>query len=541
MHPPAPISLHAPGTCGIGLRRPHMADVLARRPMIGFFEIHPENYILDHVERAKLQRIRKCYPLSVHSVGLSLGSAGGVNAGHLSALAQLVRELEPMLVSDHLSWSTSGQTFLNDLLPFPYTFEALDVFSQNVARVQDTLERRLLVENPSRYAEFVRADFDEIDFLRELVKRTGCGLLLDVNNVHVSAANLGFDARTYIESFPVDAVEEIHLAGHVHKQTDSGIILIDDHGSQVSDTVWELYAFAKQRWASTPTLVEWDSNIPSLDVLVGEAHKADRLLSEPVSESGKLVELQQSMARAILSCETQAKEELGLRGHFSVHANNVRHSLVTALEAAFPATRALVGDDYFHQVAWAFVGAHPPQSACIAAYGEGFPEYLHDAPGAEALPYLADTARVDWLAGRLAMVEPKTAMTRSELTLASQCNDAGALKFDFQPAVDYLSSPWSIDRIWAYARDNGDRAAPRFDDGAAFMEIVHDGVAIRLHALEESEFVFRRSMKEGASLADADSRARAVDPFFDLCGALRAALRDGILVNCTIPSPSERT
>lgn len=523
---------------GIGLRRPHMAEVLARQPVIGFFEVHPENYVLDRSERAKLHKIREKYPLSLHSVGLSLGSARGVNDEHLSELVTLAHELLPIFVSDHLSWSIAGQAYLNDLLPLPYTHESLAVMTRNIERVQEALGHKILVENPSLYALFERADFAEVDFITELVKRTGCGLLLDVNNAYVSAFNLGFDAKAYIETFPMHAVEEFHLAGHAAKDGETGRLLIDDHGSRVSEPVRELYAFAKSRASNAATLIEWDSNVPPLDVLLAEARKAEAVTSASApKEQQTLEEIQTKMAQLLLEESSVTGLELGLTGHLSVYRNNVQTSLIRALETAFPAVLRLVGEDYFRQTAHRFIRQHPPSTPYVAAYGTTFPAFLERVPGTETLPYLADTARLDWLASRVAMFDVDPSLEAAELaTLAGQ-GMSDALVFETQDGLGYLSSNYPVDKIWSYARA-GDESAPppRLEEGPSYVEIFNDGVMIRLRVLDETAFVFREALSAGLSLERAASAAHRVDPLFDLSEALRDALRDGIFKSCRIPA-----
>jgi uncharacterized protein (UPF0276 family) len=223
-----------------------------------------------------LEEVRRDWPVSVHGVGLSLGSAEGIDAVHLVRLRALVDRCQPLLVSEHLSWSINGGVYLNDLLPLPYTEETLAVVAANVGRLQDCLRRRVLIENPSRYLRFVASAIPEEQFLGEMVRRTGCGLLCDVNNIHVTCANVGGDPRQWLQALPVDAVGEIHLAGYHVNDADGVRILIDDHGSSVADPVWTLFEDAAARFPTAPVLIEWDSDLPELSVLVGEAEKADR-------------------------------------------------------------------------------------------------------------------------------------------------------------------------------------------------------------------------------------------------------------------------
>ena len=273
-----------PSGAGIGLRAPHVGELLATRPAVPWLEVHPENYMSGGPALVLLEAVRREYPVSLHGVGLSLGTAEDIDARHLSRLRSLVDRLEPCLVSEHLSWSTAGGAYLNHLLPLPYTDETLGVVADHIDEVQNALGRRILIENPSSYLRFRHSSMAEPHFLAELARRTGCGLLCDVNNIYVSAWNVGLDAGSYLDALPVPAIGEIHLAGHAANDADGRTILIDDHGSPVTAPVWKLYQQALERFGSVPTLIEWDTDIPELSVLLGEASVADRLLEAFTSE-----------------------------------------------------------------------------------------------------------------------------------------------------------------------------------------------------------------------------------------------------------------
>jgi uncharacterized protein len=262
---------------GIGLRSPHMAEIVATRPAIGWLEVHAENYMGDGPALARLARLRRDYPLSLHGVGLSLGSAEGLDAEHLARLKALAAATEPFLVSEHLSWSRMGGAYLNDLLPLPYTEESLAVVVANLAQAQQALGRRMLVENPSAYLRFRHSTIPEPEFLGELARQTGCGILCDVNNIHVTCANIGGDPFAYLEALPAHAVGEFHLAGHSKVMRGGRALLIDDHGSPVAPEVWELYRRALLRFGAVPSLVEWDKALPALGVLLDEARAAERI------------------------------------------------------------------------------------------------------------------------------------------------------------------------------------------------------------------------------------------------------------------------
>ncbi|MDE2299452.1 MAG: DUF692 domain-containing protein [Burkholderiales bacterium] len=270
-----------PAAAGIGLRFRHHREVLDMRPDVAWFEVHTENYMGGGAPIRTLEAIRRDYPVALHGVGLSLGSAHGLDATHLAGIREVVRRVEPGLVSEHLSWSATSGLYLADLLPLPMTDEALDVVCRHVEQTQSFLQRRILIENPSSYLLYTHSTIPEWEFLAEVAQRTGCGILCDVNNIHVSACNHGWDASAYLAGLPVASIGEIHVAGHSLQRLDGGrSIRIDDHGSAVAPPVWSLYAQALARFGPLPTLVEWYTNVPPIEVLRVEAAKAAAWLAQ---------------------------------------------------------------------------------------------------------------------------------------------------------------------------------------------------------------------------------------------------------------------
>lgn len=263
---------------GVGLRSPHLAEIARDRPATGFLEIHAENYLAASPARQAVETLRQDYELSIHAVGLSLGSVDGLDEKHLDRVSALIARLQPALVSDHLAWSVSDGRYLNDLLPLPYTEEALQVVARNVERLQEKIGRQVLVENPSCYLAFNHSTLTEPEFLSELTRRTGCGLLLDANNIAVTAHNLRLDPASWLNGLPAAAIGEYHLAGHAINEADGETILIDDHGSRVSDGVWSLFQEIVRRYGPRPTLIEWDTDLPALGVLLDEARRAGEVL-----------------------------------------------------------------------------------------------------------------------------------------------------------------------------------------------------------------------------------------------------------------------
>jgi uncharacterized protein (UPF0276 family) len=266
-----------PARAGIGLRAAHYREVLESRPAVGWLEVHSENYFGEGgAPLHYLERIRAHYPLSLHGVGMSLGSTDPLDLAHLAKLKALIARFEPGLVSDHLSWSSVGGRHFNDLLPLPYTEQALAHVARRVLQVQEFLGRRLLLENPSSYLQHAESAIPEWEFLAELARRTGCGILLDVNNVYVSARNHRLDAWRFIDSLPARHVAEIHLAGFTARDG----ILIDTHSRPVAAEVWALFARAVRRFGPRPALIEWDADLPPLAMLAAEAGHAQALLEE---------------------------------------------------------------------------------------------------------------------------------------------------------------------------------------------------------------------------------------------------------------------
>jgi uncharacterized protein len=260
---------------GIGWRAPHHGAVLEQQPAVGFLEVHAENHMGGGRRSAVLECARAHYPISIHGVGLSLGSVEPVDGVHLDWFAELVAATDPILVSEHVAWCRQDGIYLNDLLPLPYTEEALEVLVRNIDRVQGRLKRPILMENPSTYLAFTHSTIPEGMFLAEMARRSGCGLLLDVNNLYVNERNHGHPARAVMATLDPATVGEIHVAGHHVADLGDATLLIDDHGSSVSDAVWDLYREAALLFPQAKTLVEWDSRIPSLDILLNEAAKAD--------------------------------------------------------------------------------------------------------------------------------------------------------------------------------------------------------------------------------------------------------------------------
>ena len=284
MPPSDPPGSTLPPRSGIGLRAVHHDALLELRPAIGWLEAHSENYFaLGGAQPWYLEQLRAHYPLSLHGVGLSIGGSDPLDDLHLANLARIIKRFEPAVVSEHLCWSNAAGISSNDLLPLPYTEEALKHMVSRVHEVQERLGRQVLIENVSSYLEFEHSTIAEWDFLAALIKASGCGLLLDINNIYVNACNHGFDAGLYLSAMPAEAVQEIHLAGHSVNRVAAREIRIDTHSTQVCEAVWSLYQTTIERLGPVPTLIEWDLDIPALPVLCAEAERADRIAANAIA------------------------------------------------------------------------------------------------------------------------------------------------------------------------------------------------------------------------------------------------------------------
>jgi uncharacterized protein (UPF0276 family) len=273
---------------GVGLRLPHLAEVAAAQPAAAWLEVHPENFLANPHALELLIEIAGQYPISVHTVGVSIGSASGIDHAHLARVRELVALIDPAMVSGHLAWSTHEGAYLNDLLPLPYTAETLDVLARHLGEVQDGLGRPYLVENPSSYVGLAASTMDEPAFLCALIARTGCRLLCDVSNIYLSGHNMGFDPYAYIDRLPTDAVGELHLGGFTPEADASGgEVLVDTHAARITEPVWDLYAHAVRRFGWQPTLIEWDNDIPALATILAEAARADRVAADALAQEAR--------------------------------------------------------------------------------------------------------------------------------------------------------------------------------------------------------------------------------------------------------------
>jgi uncharacterized protein len=528
---------------GVGLRAPHYRRFLDERPQVGWLEVHSENFLARagwdwHV----LRELRRDYPVSLHGVGLGLGSAEGFPEHHLERICQLAEAVEPMLVSEHLSWGAMRGRQLHDLLPLTLDRTALALVAGRIGRVQDALRRQILLENVSAYVRFRDDAMSEAEFLAELVRLTGCGVLLDVNNLYVNQRNHGEDALAALATLPVGCVGEIHLAGHL--ETDRAVI--DHHGAAVAGPVWSLYRAALERFGRVPTLVEWDTDIPDLDVLLREAAQADLIASGfPAAEetvaaciatisavdSEPLAAHQKTFGDALLDSDADPRAVVSIQGagaveRLSIYRGNLSANWEKALASAYPVVHQLVGDDFFGGLARAYGKAHPSGDPDLNLFGAGFADFLAGFDHAAAYPYLPDMARLEWMlhvAYYAADIPPADPAVLA--ALAPEHIEATVLPL--HPATSILHSKWSVAKLWL-AHQPGGPAYPEDMAQECFVLVVRTKWQPQLIELSEASFEALSACARGASFGAALDAAFDVDENFDVATQLRQWLALGV-------------
>ncbi len=573
------LPLLAANAAGAGLKPAHYAEILATRPDLGFFEIHAENYMsAGGPSHRWLAAIDEIYPLSVHGVGLSLGSAEPLDRERLARLSRVVALYRPALVSEHLAWSDfSGRAF-PDLLPLPHDEASLRRTADKIDATQTALGRTILVENPATYLRFAGDCIAEPQFLDELCALTGCGLLLDVNNVHVSAVNHGFNAAEYLDAFPFEHVGEFHLAGFAEASDADGAFLIDDHGGEVSDEVWTLYEAAVRRAGPRPTLIEWDNDVPEWGRLFAETRKAAAILGRAPSphgpsKDGRFTERPMAgeggakRARRMTweSCEPPSsgasrdllpKGEKGIPGagawqaqfaaalqnaalpapeifapcnssaRFAVYRNNSAVAAIEALKEQFPTVLRLVGDEAFRGLARAYAQEHPPRSPVLGEYGGDFPRFIETflASCENETPYLPDCARLDW-ARLVALRAPEAAPC--PITRLAEL-DPGRLarqKILLHPSLALVASDWPILAI------SKAHEAPVEDFRGETALVLRPRAELAVLPCPPGAGAFLRACVEGRNLGEAAMAAGDAEENFDFGQTLVELTRIGAIVD----------
>ena len=563
---------------GLGLRAPHQRQFLAQRPAVDWLEVHTENY-LDQSGRDwhVLQQLRRDYPVSLHGVGLGLGSARGFSTQHLERVRALVRSVAPCLVSEHLSWGAVSGRHLNDLLPLTLDAAALDLLCERVDRVQNLLQRQLLLENVSSYTRFHGDSMSEAQFLAALAARTGCGLLLDINNLYVNQCNHGEDGLAALHAIAPGTVGELHLGGHLVTPE----AVIDHHGAAVAAPVWQLYQAALERFGAVPTLIEWDTDIPPLAVLMDEAAKAQALhrrhasfatvqqsntaaatrpprhanaaavprvgdaatpahgIGVPATPGAEvdaaLAQSQQLFADALVDPDAALPALALWRPHqhndhrLALYRGNLAATASKALAAAYPVIAALVGDAFFAALALAYVRARPSQDGDLNRFGAQLGAFLDDFPPAAALPYLADMARLEWAVQRAHYAADAAPVTAQQLgALAPAQLEAARLRL--HDACVPVRSAWAVVSLWrAHQVASG-------HDFPADMAVPEVGVVARpgwcaqVAPLGPGSHAALAALHAGGSFGAALDAAFEVDQQFDVAGQLQFWLELQLIV-----------
>ena len=530
---------------GVGLRAAHYRDFLARRPQVGWLEVHTENYLQpsgwdNHV----LQTLRQDYPISLHGVGLGLGSAQGFSETHLQRVRTVVERIEPALVSEHLCWGAVAQQQLNDLLPLALNGAALDLLCARVGRVQDVLKRPILLENVSTCLRFADDAMSEAQFLAELARRSGCGLLLDINNLYVNQCNHGEDAMLAMQAIAPGSVGELHLGGHLLTPH----AVIDHHGAAVADPVWELYAAALQRFGAIPTLVEWDTDLPPLDILLGEADKAQAMLarhapqtpswqaasppSAPLPASlDALAAGQQAFAIALLDTGATLPSFAGeaVPQRFALYRGNLSATWRRTLGHAYPVVLALVGEDFFGGLARAYGRQMPSDSADLNHFGARFADFLATFPPVAALPYLPDMARLEW-ALHLAHYAADAQALAPESLAALHPDQLEARRFTLHPACTLLASDWQVAALWqAHQEEDGSGMFPQDLQVASWALVCRPRWKVQVLVLDAAAHAALQALQQGQTFGAALDAAFELDPAFDLTAHLRQWLAHAVL------------
>jgi uncharacterized protein (UPF0276 family) len=534
---------------GVGLRAPHYRRFLHERPAVGWLEVHSENFLARsgwdwHV----LCELRHDYPLSLHGVGLGLGSARGFPEQHLERIRQLVDAVQPMLVSEHLSWGAVQGRQLHDLLPVTLDRAALALVAERVCRVQHVLRRQILLENVSAYVRFRDDAMSEAEFLAELVRLTGCGVLLDVNNLYVNQRNHGEDALAALAALPVGCVGEIHLGGHLETEQ----ALIDHHGAAVAEPVWALYRAALGRFGRMPTLIEWDTEIPALEVLLGEAAEADRIArgfdeseksvltcphvssarqAGPLAQDESLAARQSMIGEGLLDGASDGAAVALISSdapaqRLGIYRGNLFANWAKGLAAAYPVVQQLVGDDFFSGLARAYGKAYPSQDPDLNRFGERFPEFLASFEHVAEFPYLPDMARLEWALHQSFYAPDDPALDPADLAGVPP-EQVEALTLPLRPSSALMRSEWSVAKLWL-AHQHGGPAFPAQMGQESLALVVRPLWQPQLVELPPAAFAALSSCARGETFGAALDAAFAVDEDFDVASQLRQWLALGV-------------
>lgn len=520
---------------GIGLRAPHYRDFLECRPQVDWLEVHTENYLARGGWDAQvLDRLRSDYPISLHGVGMGIGSARGFSEDHLQRVSDAVRRIEPVLVSEHLCWGAVGDRHLNDLLPLPLTPEALAMVCERVDRIQEALARRILLENVSTYLRYREDAMSEAEFLASVAARTGCGILLDINNLYVNQCNHGEDALAAIAAIAPGSAGEMHLAGHLVTPD----AVIDHHGDRVVPAVWALYEKALERFGAVPTLIEWDTDIPALEVLLDEARQARRIANsvQQRQEHERLALAQQAFSDALFDAGIETPALPLFKGdaqlvveRLALYRGNLSGAWDKALSSAYPVLKALVGDEYFAALARAYGRAYPSASGDLNRFGAHFADFLRAFPPAAEYPYFPDMARLEWALHRSHYADDAQPLDPARLAeLTPEQLDAARLSL--HPACSLIASAWAVAEVWQAHRNGGDAHFPGEPAHCNCALVVRPQWKAGVLRLDRAAHAALLALGEGKTLGTALEAALEIDAAFDFGAHLRQWLEQAVFV-----------
>jgi len=523
---------------GVGLRAPHYRDFLEHRPRVDWLEVHTENYLHpggwdNHV----LKRLRRDYPVSLHGVGMGIGSARGFSECHLQRVRDTVRRIEPALVSEHLCWGAVDDRHLNDLLPMPLTHEALTLVCERVDRIQQALARQILLENVSSCLRYRDDAMSEAEFLAAVATRTGCGILLDINNLYVNQCNHDEDPLAALMAIAPHSVGEIHLAGHLVTPE----AVIDHHGDRVAPAVWSLYEKALQRFGPLPTLIEWDTDVPALEVLLDEAQRArdiaNRMAQQNHAET--LAVQQQAFSGALFDAGTEAqalslfKESANTAARFALYRGNLSATWNKTLASAYPVLQALVGDEFFSALARAYGKAHPSEDGDLNRFGAHFAEFLEGFPHVAKYPYFPDMARLEWALHRAHYANDAAPLDAAVLTQLTPAQ-FDAARFSFHPACTLIASEWAVVALWQAHQPGADHRFPQRMDVRDYGLVMRPQWRAEVLPLSTAACAALTALQQRRTLGVALDAALEIDAEFDFSAQLRQWLQLGIFVEIDI-------
>ena len=510
---------------GLGIRPELFESVIRDKPALAFLEAHSENYFGESVLTAKLHELREDYDISLHGVGLSLGRADKLDEDHLLNLKKLADDIEPILVSEHLAWSAYSHRHIPDLLPLPLNKQSLTIMCEHVDRMQSVLQRQVLVENPSNYLLFDELQIPEPEFLNFLAERTGCGLLVDVNNIQVSAHNVGRDPLAYIEGLNSASIGQYHLAGYTEVERGGEKVLIDTHDHSVYPEVWRLYRQALALHGTRPTLFEWDSDFPELSVLLAECDKAEKLseefsievkqarigfpmeaasshsLEDELVDSKATAQYQELFLDKLLDGRANSPHATNAHQHrLWIYQNNMAAATQDYLAEVYPAVRGVVGADYFRQIAHSFVKANPPSQGNIHLYGENFNWVVGEFEALQELFYVADLIRFEWALHQSYFCRGEEKLTLSELNQQQLL----ALPIKLNASVSIIESDFPLFEIHRQSLPSyRQNVAINLSQGGDNILVYKSNLAIKTHLLNDSELKFLSGLQNSENLLQA--------------------------------------